>query len=36
VSAGLISGYLREARVLAGVKFVVALATASLLIWIPL
>jgi flagellar protein FlaJ len=36
ISAGFIAGYLREARVLAGVKFVVVLATISLVVWIPL
>jgi flagellar protein FlaJ len=36
VSAGIISGYLRDARVLAGVKFVVILATLALVVWIPI
>jgi len=36
ISAGLIAGYLREARILAGIKFVVILASLSLIIWIPL
>ena len=36
ISAGFIAGYLREARILAGIKFVVVLATVSLVVWIPL